>query len=95
MSTPTDEEINAALGARLRYLRLRQGWTQVQLADAIGRSNAAVSHMEKGFTGISVVHIYRIAMLWGLHPATFFRIDLPGCEVPLQLMTLGRDLQNT
>jgi transcriptional regulator with XRE-family HTH domain len=40
--------ITARFGLRLRKLRKQKGWTQVQMADALGIDRSYISDMEKG-----------------------------------------------
>lgn len=53
---------SAALGTRIARLRAERGWTQQQLADRIGISRVAVSHLE---TDINVPGERTVALLAG------------------------------
>jgi len=40
--------ITTRFGLRLRQLRKKKGWTQVQMADALGVDRSYISDMERG-----------------------------------------------
>ncbi|MGC2161075.1 MAG: helix-turn-helix transcriptional regulator [Silvibacterium sp.] len=44
----SNENITVRFGQRLRKLRREKGWTQVQMADALGIDRSYISDMEKG-----------------------------------------------
>lgn len=44
----SNENITIRFGRRLRELRRRKGWTQVQMADALGIDRSYISDMERG-----------------------------------------------
>jgi len=55
MSNPTD------IGARIRDARRRRGWTQDQLAQAVGVTRAAVAQWETGRAGQVTGNLTKIA----------------------------------
>src|SRR3954449_13205765 len=55
MSLPRD------IGARIRTAREEQGWTQDQLANAVGVSRSAVAQWETGRAGQVTTNLTRIA----------------------------------
>ena len=57
--------------ARLRGLREKQGWSQTELAQISGISQASISAYERGFRGaklIPIKHIFRLARALRVHP---------------------------
>lgn len=59
MTSPQD------IGARIRSVREEQGWTQDQLAEAVGVSRSAVAQWETGRAGQVTGNLTRIAAVLG------------------------------
>jgi UDP-N-acetylglucosamine 1-carboxyvinyltransferase len=49
------------IGLLIRAARIEKGWSQQDLADALGTSQGHVSHMERGSTRIDVEYLQCIA----------------------------------
>src|SRR5690242_15509882 len=60
MTNPTD------IGARIRIAREEQGWTQDQLASAVGVSRSAVAQWETGRAGQVTTNLTRVATALGV-----------------------------
>ena len=60
MTNPTD------IGARIRIAREEQGWTQDQLAEAVGVSRSAVAQWETGRAGQVTTNLTRVASTLGV-----------------------------
>jgi transcriptional regulator with XRE-family HTH domain len=60
MSNPRD------IGARIRTAREEQGWTQDQLAAAVGVSRSAVAQWETGRAGQVTTNLTRVAASLGV-----------------------------
>jgi transcriptional regulator with XRE-family HTH domain len=60
MSQPAD------IGARIRAAREQQGWTQDQLATAVGVSRSAVAQWETGRAGQVTTNLTRVASALGV-----------------------------
>ena len=60
MSNPGD------IGARIRTAREEQGWTQDQLAAAVGVSRSAVAQWETGHAGQVTTNLTRVASTLGV-----------------------------
>jgi transcriptional regulator with XRE-family HTH domain len=96
MARRRDEELLAALGARLRLLRTSRGLTQERLAEAIGVRTATISRFETGDVGFSITTLARLAEalrvemseLVDLHAEPVSRALTPGDEALDQLMCL-------
>lgn len=96
-----------SLGRRIAGLRNDLGWTQQDLADRLGASRVAVSHMETDASLPSERTIALLAGLFKLEPhdlvadttypqAKAERLPVVACrytEVELQLRLLDRDLE--
>jgi len=44
----SNQNITVRFGKRLRQLREKRGWTQVEMADALGIDRSYISDMERG-----------------------------------------------
>ena len=55
----------ATIGQVIERLRTEKGWTQAQLAEAIGSSQSAIHRIEKGQQNISLELLQRISMALG------------------------------
>jgi len=94
------------LGRRIARLRADLGWTQQDLADRLGASRVAVSHLESGLSTASERTVTLAAGLFKLEPhelvadtdypvAKAERLPVVACrytEVELQLRLFERDL---
>jgi transcriptional regulator with XRE-family HTH domain len=56
-----DLALVAALGLRMRVVRVARGWTQEQLADAAGLDRTYVTRLERGLHAPTVVTVWRVA----------------------------------
>jgi len=63
VSTPN---ITARFGERLRQLRLRRGWTQVEMAERLGIDRSYISDMERGKKNVCLPTLEVIAQALGL-----------------------------
>ena len=54
-------DIRARFGLRLRSLRKKKGWTQVELADYLGLRRTYVSDLERGKRNVSLLTMEIIA----------------------------------
>jgi transcriptional regulator with XRE-family HTH domain len=66
------EDIRVRFGRRLRKLRLKQGWTQVQLAKHLGLDRSYLADIERGKRNVSVVKLEIIARGFGLSLSMLF-----------------------
>ena len=53
-STPSEPSYQETIGRVVERLRTEKGWTQAQLAEAIGSSQSAIHRIEKGRQNISL-----------------------------------------
>lgn len=56
------ENITVRFGLRLRKLRKEKGWTQVQMADALGVDRSYISDMERGKKNVCLPTMEVIAL---------------------------------
>jgi len=69
------EDIRVRFGRRLRGLRQRRGWTQVELAERLGLDRSYLADVERGHRNVSLVNLELIAMGFDLSlPRLFSRI---------------------
>jgi transcriptional regulator with XRE-family HTH domain len=54
-------DIRARFGLRLRNLRKKKGWTQVELADYLGLRRTYISDLERGKRNVSLLTMEIIA----------------------------------
>jgi transcriptional regulator with XRE-family HTH domain len=69
VAKPNDPEL-AALGARLRALRVDRGMTQEDLAGAAGLHISYVGQIERGERNLSYKNLLRLARGLGVKPAS-------------------------
>jgi transcriptional regulator with XRE-family HTH domain len=56
------ENITVRFGLRLRKLRKKKGWTQVEMADALGVDRSYISDMERGKKNVCLPTMEVIAL---------------------------------
>jgi len=66
------EDIRVRFGRRLRKLRLKQGWTQAQLAKHLGLDRSYLGDVERGKRNISAAKLEVIARGFGISLAKLF-----------------------
>ena len=49
------------LGARIRKLRLKHGWTQVEFAERVGIDRSFLADVERGKRNVSILNVELIA----------------------------------
>jgi transcriptional regulator with XRE-family HTH domain len=57
--------IRLRFGQRLRTLRVRKGWTQVELADYLGLDRGYISNIERGQRNVTLETVQIIAQGFG------------------------------
>ena len=62
------ESLYPALGLKIRRLRNQRGWTQQELADAVGYTRPQVANVELGNSRISIHMVYDIAEVLRIGP---------------------------
>jgi len=84
MSIKTNEGVDdeawpemVALAANLRRLRLKNGWTQDQVAEATGTSQGYVSAMENNQVNPGAQMIITLARLFEVSPGRLFDVPPP------------------
>ena len=55
------EDVRARFGRRLRRLRRRKGWTQVELAEKLGLDRSYLADIERGRRNVSLMNLEIIA----------------------------------
>jgi transcriptional regulator with XRE-family HTH domain len=59
-------EIQLAFGKRLRHLRVKKGWTQVEMAERLGIDRSYVSDMERGKKNVCLPTLKLISQGFGM-----------------------------
>ena len=87
-SAQTDESALALLGKRLAAFRIRNNWTQAQLAELSGVSKGTVERIERG-DSVQVVNFIKVLRACGMLESflSIFPDDLPS---PMQLLYMGK-----
>jgi transcriptional regulator with XRE-family HTH domain len=67
------EEIQQRLGARIRSLRLKRGWTQDEFADLAGLHRAQVGAFENGRMNITIASLHLVAQTLGVRIIDLFK----------------------
>ena len=60
------ENITVRFGIRLRRLRKEKGWTQVEMADALGIDRSYISDMERGKKNVCLPTLEVFAQGFGI-----------------------------
>jgi transcriptional regulator with XRE-family HTH domain len=61
----SNENITVRFGKRLKELRNKKGWTQVQMADALGIDRSYISDMENGKLNVCLPTLEVLAQGFG------------------------------
>lgn len=93
-STTTGHGSRAAIGQRVKDIRLRRGMTLRSLASRLSVSPATLSAIENGHTGVSSVRLAQIAELLEVSVEELFSLPKPGSyrDWPLAGASRGRSL---
>lgn len=65
---PGRPSVTTSLAARIGALRTARGWTQQKLADRVGISRVAVSHLEAGINSPDARTVTLLAAAFGIEP---------------------------
>ena len=82
LRTTSQELIDQHVGARIRHGRMLLGWSQSELAAALGVTFQQIQKYESGANRISAARLWQIAQRFGLPPDWFFE-ELPGDLAPV------------
>lgn len=87
-SAQTDESALTLLGKRLAAFRIRNNWTQAQLAEQSGVSKGTVERIERG-DSVQVVNFIKVLRACGMleNFLSIFPDDSPS---PMQLLYMGK-----
>jgi len=61
VSSPEDRALSAKLGKRIRALRIKRGWTQVDLGVNANLSRVHISDLERGVREVGLYKLRKIA----------------------------------
>lgn len=67
----TRDALDETIGANLRFLRRKRGWTQARLAFVLGISHQQLQKIERGVNRLPASRLFRIADLFQLEPNVF------------------------
>ncbi len=68
-ATAEEARLDAALGAEVRAMRARRGWTQETLAEATGYNKKTIARLEHGERAMTVTQLYKICRAFGIRPS--------------------------
>lgn len=71
-SEATDDEIREYVGSKIREMRKKLGHTAQRIADELGISREAITHIETGRNNISAVSLWKLATLFNCDFDDFF-----------------------
>lgn len=63
------EDIRVRFGKRVKELRRKHGWTQVEFAEKLGLDRSYIADIERGNRNVSLLNIEVIANGFGLSPS--------------------------
>lgn len=86
MADERPNPIDAHVGRRIRLRRIALGWSQSQMADAIGVTYQQAHKYEKGINRIAASRLYEVASVLDV-PVGYFFEDMPK---EIRRMTPGR-----
>lgn len=66
------EDLLSQLGKRIRKLRQKRGWTQVEMAEQVGIDRSFLADVERGRRNISVLNLELIAKGLGITLSRLF-----------------------
>ncbi len=66
------DDIKLLFGARVRELRIHQGWSQEELAERCGLHRTYVGAIERGEQNVSLINIDKMARALGVSLAELF-----------------------
>jgi len=69
----SDPKFLAALGARIRELRLQKDLTQIELAVLCNFEKASMSRIESGQTNVTMLTLKKISKALDIHLVEFFK----------------------
>ena len=61
VKTPEENRVNKIVGLNIRDLRIKQKWTQTQLAEKLGVTFQQVGKYEKGQNGLNATRLLEIS----------------------------------
>ncbi|WP_175648047.1 helix-turn-helix domain-containing protein [Nocardia donostiensis] len=67
--TAEETKLDAALGAEVRALRARRGWSQEVLAEHAGYNKKTITRLERGERAMTMAQLYKICKVFGVRPS--------------------------
>lgn len=68
-ATAEEARLDAALGAEVRAMRARRGWSQEALADRTGYNKKTITRLERGERAMTIAQMYKICKAFGIRPS--------------------------
>lgn len=68
----TEKEIRESIGRRIQEMRGKLGLSASRIAEELGISREAITHIETGRNNISAVSLWKLAVLFKCDPRDFF-----------------------
>lgn len=68
-ATAEEARLDAALGAEVRAMRARRGWSQEALAGRTGYNKKTITRLERGERAMTMAQMYKICKAFGIRPS--------------------------
>ncbi len=67
-----DDQIRESVGRKIKQERDRRNQSVERIANRLGISRVALTHIEKGRNNVNAVQLWKIACVFGCEPSDFF-----------------------
>ncbi|MGW0181461.1 helix-turn-helix domain-containing protein [Nocardia sp. NPDC003345] len=68
-ATGEEARLDAALGAEVRAIRARRGWSQEALAERTGYNKKTIARLERGERAMTIAQMYKICRAFEIRPS--------------------------
>ena len=75
--TPTARSLAEHIGAKVRLLRSRRGWSQTHLAAKVGLSRCSITNLEAGRQRLPLTRFLALARALDVDPGLLLPADKP------------------
>ncbi|MEU4310963.1 helix-turn-helix transcriptional regulator [Nocardia sp. NPDC024068] len=68
-ATGEEARLDTALGAEVRAIRARRGWSQEVLAEKTGYNKKTIARLERGERAMTIAQMYKICRAFDIRPS--------------------------